>query len=399
MFLDLAVVTLLVRFIQLSAGLAPIRVGEFFAGIGLAKMGLEQAGLEVGWSNDISPKKKKMFEANFQHSEDRHTYELGDVRNVSANSISGNFDAAWASFPCKDLSLAGGRGGLHVGSSSAFWSFVQVLAKMKDDRPRVLVIENVTAFATSRLGRDLHAAIAALNGLGYSVDIISVDARRFVPQSRPRLFLIADVLGAEAQSAAKSPSDADVRPAWLDAFHNDPRLRTHRMPLPPPPALLKSGFTALADSLPADHEAWWDAERLQKFSSSLSEAQHERIDGLRRGTSTQRRTAFRRMRDGLPRWEVRDDDIAGCLRTSSGGSSRQAVVELGLGNMRVRWMTEREYAKLMGAETFNYEGLRAGEVLTGFGDAVCVPVVRWIGESYLRPLFEASHQTDLPVPV
>lgn len=378
--------TLLVRFVHLSAGLPAVEVGEFFAGIGLAKMGLEQAGFKVRWSNDISAKKKRMFETNYGVDSGTHTYDLRDVREVGVEALGGRFSAAWASFPCKDLSLAGGRGGLHVGSSSAFWSFVQVLSEMKQTRPRVIVIENVTAFATSRLGKDLFAAIRALNGLGYSVDIINLDARRFVPQSRPRLFLIADREG-KGDDAGEDTGDNEIRPSWLDVFHSDSRLRTHRANLPTPPPLMNSGFTKIADSLPADHAAWWNEERLNQFLTSLTDIQHDRLDRLRNAPVTSRRTAFRRMRAGLPRWEVRADDIAGCLRTSSGGSSRQAVVELGFGDVRARWMTPHEYAKLMGAESYEFSGLSVGDVLTGFGDAVCVPVVRWIGEAYLQPLF------------
>ena len=57
-------------------------------------------------------------------------------------------------------------------------------------------------------------------------------------------------------------------------------------------------------------------------------------------------------------WEIRSDDIAGCLRTARGGSSRQALVEAGHGELRVRWMTPREYARLQGApEHFDYSAV------------------------------------------
>ena len=53
-------------------------------------------------------------------------------------------------------------------------------------------------------------------------------------------------------------------------------------------------------------------------------------------------------------WEIRADGIAGCLRTARGGSSKQALVEAGAGELRVRWMTAREYARAAGRA-----GLRA----------------------------------------
>ena len=74
--------------------------------------------------------------------------------------------------------------------SSTFWEFTRVMREMEDARPGVVVLENVVGLATSHGGEDLRAAIAELNSLGYSVDMLTLDARRFVPQSRPRLFLV-----------------------------------------------------------------------------------------------------------------------------------------------------------------------------------------------------------------
>ncbi|WP_316313292.1 DNA cytosine methyltransferase, partial [Clavibacter michiganensis] len=97
---------------------------------------------------------------------------------------------AWGSSPCTDLSLAGTRGGLRSGESNAFWGFVDALAALGEERPPVVVLENVVGLATSHGGDDLTAAIRAFNDLGYSIDVLSIDARRFLPQSRPRMFLV-----------------------------------------------------------------------------------------------------------------------------------------------------------------------------------------------------------------
>ena len=101
------------------------RVAEYFAGIGLARLGLEQAGMEVVWSNDISDKKARMFASHFGDAEPSHSFELTDLRNVSAASLPTDVSVAWASFPCKDLSIAGGRAGLHKGSKFCFLAIRQ----------------------------------------------------------------------------------------------------------------------------------------------------------------------------------------------------------------------------------------------------------------------------------
>jgi DNA (cytosine-5)-methyltransferase 1 len=162
---------------------------EFFAGIGLARLGLEAAGFRVVWSNDCESDKQAMYEGNFGTSTG-HEFVLGDVRQVRGQDVPGGVALAWASSPCTDLSLAGARAGLRGSESGAFWEYVRVLDEMGGGRPPVAVLENVVGLATSHGGEDLAAAIRAFNGLGYSVDVLAIDARRFVPQSRPRLFLV-----------------------------------------------------------------------------------------------------------------------------------------------------------------------------------------------------------------
>lgn len=357
------------------------RAAEFFAGIGLARLGLESAGFDVVWSNDFDHDKVHMYTANFGTS-DSHQIVSGDIGKVHGPDLPEGLSLAWASFPCIDLSLAGWRRGLDGSHSSTFWHFTRILDEMQDSRPGVVVLENVVGLATSHGGADLSAAIGELNRLGYSADVLALDARRFVPQSRPRLFIV----GAQEPPKGVGPDDGTLRPDWLQKPFMDPTLRTHRAALPEPPPMLEGGLCLVIDEMKADDELWWDEERTGAFLASLSPIQHTRLEALRRGDALTYRTAYRRTRNGKPVWEIRRDDIAGCLRTARGGSSKQAVVQAGNNAVRVRWMTPREYARLMGADDYSLDGLRRNQALFGFGDAVCVPVVEWLAKHYLLPL-------------
>lgn len=377
----------------------PFRVAEYFAGIGLAKAGLETADLQVVWSNDLSAKKARMFAQLFPESNSEH-YLVDDLRNLKRDQVPTDIDLAWASFPCTDLSLAGGRGGIHSGGSAAFWAFISQLARMGKKRPALLAIENVAGLNSSKDGADLRRAVVALNQLGYVVDAVMIDARHFVPQSRPRVFLVCDRSAAPSRAEEDStPAGRSIRPAALDAFYSLSDVRTRRRPLPALPPLLTEGFSELIKQTASD-QAWWSTERIEAFVSSLSTHQAGRIRQLTASDERVYRTAYRRMRAGVPRWEVRPDDIAGCLRTASGGSSRQAVVELGGGTLRVRWMTEGEYGRLMGVDLPTSVNLPTNQVLSGFGDAVCVPAVAWLARNYLRPRLQEIRDfasTDLDV--
>lgn len=260
------------------------------------------------------------------------------------------------------------------------------MRELGDDSPAVAVLENVTGLATSHGGEDLAAAIRAFNDLGYSVDVLAIDARRFVPQSRPRLFLV----GAKNPPEDVTEPNSELRPDWLQWVYGDPTLRTHRAQLPAPPAPLLGGFGELVEEMFGADERWWDAERTAAFVQSLSPTQRERIARLRREPGVKYRTAYRRTRNGVAVWEVRPDDVSGWLRTARGGSSKQAVVKLGSKRLQVRWMTPREYARLMGAPDYDLWTARTNQALFGFGDAVAVPVVEWLAEHYLMPLARAS---------
>ncbi|WP_141887899.1 DNA cytosine methyltransferase [Leucobacter komagatae] len=361
------------------------RVLEFFAGIGLARMGLEEAGFQVAWANDYEPDKKAMYDAQFAESSD-HSFALGDIGKVKAKDLPRDAELAWASSPCTDLSLAGTRAGLAGVQSGTFWHFTKLLRELDYDRPEVVVLENVVGLATSHGGDDLTAAIREFNDLGYSVDVLAIDARRFLPQSRPRLFLV----GAQNPPEDVAEPNSDLRPDWLQWVYGDKTLRTHRAKLPTPPAPKTEGLGEVVEDMSLNDERWWDADRTEAFTSSLSPMQRDRVMALKRSPGVKYRTAYRRTRNGVAVWEVRPDDISGCLRTARGGSSKQAVVRLGSKRLQVRWMTPREYARLMGAGDYDLSAARNSQALFGFGDAVAVPAVSWLAENYLMPLIRGK---------
>ncbi len=368
-----------------------LRAAEFFAGIGLVRAALVEAGVDVVWANDIHPVKARLYAANFPSDD----YVVGDVRAVRGSDLPA-VDLATASFPCTDLSLAGWRRGLAGEQSGLFWEFARVLREMGAQRPRAVLLENVPGLATSHGGGDLRDAVAQLNALGYSCDVFQVDARWFVPQSRPRLFIV----GIPDEVGERPEAPDDLRPQHLvDFARRNPGLRLHASPLLS--SLPRRDTRTLADvvePLAGTDDAWWGPARTARFVASLSPLQAERLRQLRHAPAATWRTAYRRTRDGVAVWEVRPDPIAGCLRTARGGSSKQALVEAGAGQLRIRWMTGREYARLQGvADGFGFAGLSRNQVMFGFGDAVCVPVVAWIAREYLVPVLAGETQAPAAV--
>lgn len=359
---------------------------EFFAGVGLMRMGLEREGWFPDFANDIEEQKKEMYYGHFE--EDGVPFVVKDVHKLSADEVP-SVTLATASFPCNDLSLAGARAGIKAGSSSAFWGFVKILEELRDRRPPLVLLENVPGFLTSHKGSDFREALMTLNQLGYSVDAFFLDALSFVPQSRQRLFVIgvlnltADQMNNEFQLTEAFESEA--RPKALAAFIEANRqINWNVRPLPSPPPN-RICLKDILDDLPDDAPEWWSAERAEYLLNQMSSRHRDQAERMIARSKWSYGTVFRRMRNGRSMAELRVDGIAGCLRTPRGGSGRQILFKAGKEKYFARLLTPREAARLMGADNYRIK-VSLNQALFGFGDAVCVPVIEWIARYYLNPL-------------
>ncbi len=368
-------------------------VAEFFAGIGLMRIGLERAGWTVRFANDIDPLKQEMYEAHFGDAQAH--FVLSDVHDIRADTVP-NVTLATASFPCNDLSLAGARQGLKGRHSSAYWGFVRVLQDMGKRRPALVLLENVTGFLSSHGGGDFEEALLALNNLGYAVDAFILDAARFVPQSRQRLFVVGvqETVCTVAEPRALRFYQSDVRPAALaDFILNHPNVRWKLKELPVQPNH-KARLADILEDIPDQSPLWWSHERAEYLLGQMSERHRAVANTMIAGKQWSYGTVFRRIRKNRSTAELRTDGVAGCLRTPRGGSGRQILFRAGFGRHAARLLTPRECARLMGADEYKIT-VPPNQALFGFGDAVCVPVVEWIAKHCLNPLL-ASYDWRVP---
>lgn len=369
---------------QTRLSLLPSRTfAEFFAGIGLVRLALERQGWTVAYANDLDPKKKEMYDTNFQ---DSHLH-LQDVHSVDPDSVP-SVSLATASFPCNDLSLAGARAGLTGKQSSAFWGFASVIEAMGARRPPLILLENVPGFLTSNRGRDLEHALLALNRLGYTVDAFMLDALSFVPQSRQRLFVIgvADISGAPGDpSEPMDVEESEVRPKTLKSYiadHQNVKWNIRRLPSPP---TRSASLEEILEDLPGDAPEWWNPERAAYLLDQMSPRHRDAADAMISASEWSYGAVFRRVRKGKSMAELRCDGVAGCLRTPRGGSGRQILFKAGYGSYFVRLLTPTECARLMGADDYTISA-PLNQALFGFGDAVCAPAIEWIAKYYLNPV-------------
>ena len=124
---------------------------EFFAGGGMVRAGLGQR-----WSclfaNDFDHKKSRAYRENWKGEE----LKTADIGTLTTKDFTGTAELAWASFPCQDLSLAGGGAGFKGDRSGTFWPFWNLMKGLiKENRaPRMIVLENVCGTLTSHDGKD-----------------------------------------------------------------------------------------------------------------------------------------------------------------------------------------------------------------------------------------------------
>jgi DNA (cytosine-5)-methyltransferase 1 len=365
-----------------------LTVAEYFAGIGLVRMGLQPYGWQVVFANDISGKKYEMYKAFFPDVEAH--YLVKDIFEVDPTTVPFS-TLATCSFPCIDLSLAGNMNGLMKGDhSSAFWGFIKILKTQGGSAPPLVLVENVPGWLYSNKGKDFRVTIQALNKLGYACDVFTVDALRFTPQSRLRIFLV----GTKLPTAHTTAELILTRPKSLlsdrlkKSIIANKDLRWFYNDIPDPPRVNVDGLSRIIERMEDSDSRWWLEEEVKRHLAMMKQPHRERVLQLAGGEQISYRTFFRRRREGQQRAEVRDDDLSGCLRTAIGGSGKQFLIELGKGSIKMRSMTPREYARLQGVPDHYPITVDGVQALTGFGDAVSVPVISWIAENVLNPLAE-----------
>jgi DNA (cytosine-5)-methyltransferase 1 len=362
---------------------------EVFAGGGMARLGLGE-GWRCLFANDFDPLKAATYRANFSDAQ-AHFHE-GDVWKLTPADLPGRADLAWASSPCQDFSLAGGRAGLAGGRSSAFFGFWRLVEELDAEgrAPRAIVVENVSGLLTSHGGRDFQALCEALAGRGYRFGALEIDAAGFLPQSRPRLFVVA-VRGRA--TAAEGPGPYHTR-GVLQAFAqlSDALKARWIWWAPPTPPARNADLASVLE--PDGAVAWHPPAKTAALLALMAPAHMARVEVAKARPEVSVGAVFRRMRieDGVrvQRAEVRFDGLSGCLRTPRGGSSRQTLVFAGGGEVRSRLLTAREAARLMGLpDSYRLPvGLHGG--LHVAGDGVAVPVVRWLARHVLEPALTAS---------
>lgn len=365
---------------------------------------MARCGLGKGWqclfANDFDHKKSATYRRNWGDNE----LLTSDVRTVRLETLPSRANLVWGSFPCQDLSLAGAGAGLKGDRSGTFWPFWDIVKNLiaNDRAPEIISLENVIGTLHSHSGKDFAAICSAFHRVGYCFGAMVINASLFLPQSRPRLFIIGirgDVCIPEGVYR-HTPS-----PLWhsrtLQVAYERLSVKQRQnwiwwdMLAPVPRS---TSFADLVEENPTSVKWHTDAETKQLLAMmsdinlvKVEEAKElSKRAGLHMVGAIYKRT--RRDENGykVQRAEVRFDDVAGCLRTPAGGSSRQLIVVVNGSKVRSRLISSRETARLMGLPDDYILPENYNEAYHLTGDGVAVPVVRHIAQNIFNPLLAAQ---------
>lgn len=364
---------------------------EFFAGGGMVRAGLSD-NWECLFANDFDEMKTNAYTQNWGA---KHLL-IGDIRKLSTKQLPGHVDLAWASFPCQDLSLAGGGAGIRAERSGTFWPFWNLMRDLiKEGRePKLIVLENVYGALRSHNGKDFISICSAFSGINYKFGALIIDAAKFLPQSRPRLFIIGVHSKIQIPSILQTdnPSSFWHPAAIVETYKGLSKSATHKWIWwsPPKPVERQLGFIDIIEHNPID-VSWHTQAETKRLLAMMSDVNIAKVKVAQKSKLRVVGGIYKRTRAGIQRAEVRFDNIAGCLRTPAGGSSRQIIIVIEDNKIRTRLLSSREAARLMGLPENYILPKKYNDAYHLAGDGVAVPVVKFLSEKLFLPIIKNAN--------
>lgn len=190
------------RYIDLFAGVGGFRHGIENATIGKRnKQGISEkyksSSISNGgtmavqqftcvYSNEWDKYANSVYKKHYQECDDR------DIRTVKSEEIP-DFDLLCGGFPCQSFSIAGKRGGFTDTRGTLFFEIARIA---KENRPRLLLLENVKGLLNHDQGRTFGTILNTLDEIGYDVQWQVLNSKDFgVPQNRERVFIVGNLRG------------------------------------------------------------------------------------------------------------------------------------------------------------------------------------------------------------
>jgi DNA (cytosine-5)-methyltransferase 1 len=230
------------------------------------------------------------------------------------------------------------------------------------------------------------------------VGAVVVDASLFVPQSRPRLFVIGvqqnmDLPEGLTVEGPSSPWHTRTLKTAYEKLAPKTKEKWIWWNLPVP-AERKVNLLDVIEENPSS-TSWFTADETRQLLAMMSPINRAKVTEAKRQGRKMVGGVYKRTRPNakgrkVQRAEIRFDDVSGCLRTPAGGSSRQVIVVVDGQSVKARLISSRETARLMGLPDDYKLPDNYNEAYHLTGDGVVVPVVRHLAKHIFEPVLSAA---------
>jgi DNA (cytosine-5)-methyltransferase 1 len=256
----------------------------------------------------------------------------------------------------------------------------------------LVVLENVCGAITSNNGRDFAQIARAVEDLGYRFGALVIDAGHIVPQSRPRLFVVIVAPDVEIPDGIMRNDPAAI---WQPRNLVEAKFKLSKSAQDrwiwwnlAAPSERKTLFSDLIEEQPIG-VTWNSRENTQALLQMMSPLNRGKVRSAQKDGALRIGTLYKRTRGGKCCAEVRFDDVAGCLRTPTGGSSRQTIIVVRGQSVRTRLLSPREAGRLMGLPEDYVMPQSYNEAYHLAGDGLVVPAVSHLAKGILAPIADA----------
>ncbi|WP_180752585.1 DNA cytosine methyltransferase [Latilactobacillus sakei] len=195
-----------------------IKFLDLFAGIGGFRSGLEMAGHECVGFVEIDKFARRSYRAIYDTEGE---WTAHDIRAVRASELP-RADIWTFGFPCQDISVAGKQKGFAGKRSSLFFTVTSLIRDLEEeDRPSILLIENVKNLLSINGGWDFLKLQIELDEIGYDIEWDVLDTAEVLPQHRERVYIVGHLRGRGTRKVfpiRRSNKKASNRPRIMRVF-------------------------------------------------------------------------------------------------------------------------------------------------------------------------------------
>lgn len=327
---------------------------DLFAGIGGMRRAFEAAGGECVFTSEWNTYALKTYLANHGGG---HPV-VGDITQYPAELVP-DHDILVAGFPCQPFSLAGVSKKNSLGRKHGFEDetqgtlFFDVARILETKRPKAFLLENVKNLASHDKGQTFEVIKRTLTErLGYTLSYRVIDGTPWVPQKRPRIFMVG--YRDREEFDFNTVSIPENGPKMKSILHESGEFGSAECPYAP-------------GGVPLDKYTLTDG--LWSFLERYAEKHRKKGNGFGYGM-------------------VNGDSVARTMSARYGKDGSEILIENGSRNPRR--LTPREAARLLGFDKKDSARMRIpvsdAQAYKQFGNSVVVPCVTAIAEKIVESM-------------